>query len=281
MNLRLTICFLVLFLFCSTFVKGAEEREQIYTLCFPEDRAVGQIIIDNRVTKANPVKEARGKIKIKAKTVGLKVHDEESDLSFFKNCGDGQIIHKLILNGTRIDNDDLIYLKYLPNLKNLDLSHTSVGDAGLKHLKNLKKLEVLSLGGNWCEEYTEITDLGIKILAESLPQLTELNLICLGISSKMIPDLNNIKHLEALNICSYELKGENIKRLQKHPSLHRLTLCEIKDLSVEDLQEFQNLRELYLYNIPNFSSGAGKETSDLVRLRKVLPKCKIEQDIVN
>jgi|GEM_PF-3472567 len=54
--------------------------------------------------------------------------------------------------------EDLIRLSYLDNLSLLDLSPTSVSDAGLRHLKDLTNLERLDLG------YTSISDTGLGYL---------------------------------------------------------------------------------------------------------------------
>ena len=59
--------------------------------------------------------------------------------------------------------DDLVYLKDLPNLRFLNLTNTQITDAGLVHLEPLKQLQTVGLTG------TQVTDTGVRKLQESLP----------------------------------------------------------------------------------------------------------------
>jgi hypothetical protein len=54
-------------------------------------------------------------------------------------------------------------LKALPQLRNLDISHTKITDAGLEYLKGFSQLQELGLMG------TKTTDDGKKSLLKSLP----------------------------------------------------------------------------------------------------------------
>ena len=84
-----------------------------------------------------------------------------------------QQLQELDLTRTRIEGPGLVNLKELPSLRMLFLNETKVDDSGVAHLKGLKTLELLGLSG-------------IKITDTSLGQLrglTELKkLFCLGTS---------------------------------------------------------------------------------------------------
>src|SRR5437868_1486652 len=68
-------------------------------------------------------------------------------------------IVRVDLEGTRTGDADLVLLKSLPRLRDLDLSKTAVTDAGLVHLKDLKQLEHLALGA-----LSRVTDAGLEQL---------------------------------------------------------------------------------------------------------------------
>ena len=62
----------------------------------------------------------------------------------------------------RLHDDDLVYLKDLPQLQNLNLENTSITDAGLEHLESLRQIEAITLTG------TQVTDDGVRKAAGSL-----------------------------------------------------------------------------------------------------------------
>lgn len=61
---------------------------------------------------------------------------------------------------------DLIHLKELKKLRELDLSATNITDAGLEHLKGLRGLRSLRL------QSTKVTDDGVNRLRRARPELT-------------------------------------------------------------------------------------------------------------
>jgi Leucine-rich repeat (LRR) protein len=56
------------------------------------------------------------------------------------------------LYGTKVTDEDLVHLKALPRLRNLDLRGTQITDAGLEHIKGLARLTGLDL------QATQISD---------------------------------------------------------------------------------------------------------------------------
>ena len=69
----------------------------------------------------------------------------------------------LYLTVSKITDAGLVYLKELMKLQELSLAMTQVTDAGLVHLKGLTNLRVLHLNG------THVTDTGVKDLQQALP----------------------------------------------------------------------------------------------------------------
>jgi hypothetical protein len=59
-------------------------------------------------------------------------------------------------------------LEALPQLRDLDLAHTALTDAGLVHLYGLTQLETLSLGGGF--RPTALTEAGVAKLRAALPR---------------------------------------------------------------------------------------------------------------
>jgi hypothetical protein len=122
-------------------------------------------------------------------------------------------LEELNLSGTRVTDVGLPHLTPLTNLKYLILSETSVGDGGLVNLNGLKKLETLDLSE------TKITDAGVSQLA----LLTNLNDLRLGLATKDIytPGFNQIKHLR---FDAMHIGDRGVAHLGTMTSLQRLDL---------------------------------------------------------
>jgi hypothetical protein len=84
----------------------------------------------------------------------------------FEHLGKLTRLTYLNLESTRCTDDDVVLLKPLANLIDLDLGYNpGVTDAGLRHLTGLKKLAGLRLYG------TKVTDDGVADLKKALPKL--------------------------------------------------------------------------------------------------------------
>jgi hypothetical protein len=72
-----------------------------------------------------------------------------------------------------LDNADLAslspHLAALPELRELDLVHTSITDQGLQNLKSLTQLKVIQLGDSW-GAHRGVTRDGVEELRKALPQ---------------------------------------------------------------------------------------------------------------
>jgi Leucine-rich repeat (LRR) protein len=83
-------------------------------------------------------------------------------------------LREMILHGTRLKDDDLLYVARLPNLRTLELEETLVTDAGFAHLKSASKLEEVCLRGMQEDPDTaqvRVTEVAIHDLEKALPKL--------------------------------------------------------------------------------------------------------------
>lgn len=92
-----------------------------------------------------------------------------------------------------LKNEDLIHLKKLTQLKNLDLSYSSITDEAIPIINELTSIQVLNLTG------TQISDKGLKML--SLPKLYYLELNHTNISNDGLARLE--KRCPRLHMASF------------------------------------------------------------------------------
>jgi Leucine-rich repeat (LRR) protein len=129
------------------------------------------------------------------------------------------------------------HLRGLPELRELDLSMTSIGADGIPPLEELPKLRVLALGNGG-------------------PQSRD----------KMLPAVRMLKHLEKLRLASLTGDGDaELDHLADMPQLTELDLYGLKltDQSLEKLAGLKNLRYLGL-------SGKGITDKGLLTLRPLV-----------
>jgi Leucine-rich repeat (LRR) protein len=89
------------------------------------------------------------------------------------------------------------------NLKSLELCYSSVRDSQLVHLKNLPMLEELNL------DSCLVGDLGVFHLVEVMPNLTSLDLADNDISDASMSMLAELKHIRRLSLfyCNISMRG--------------------------------------------------------------------------
>lgn len=131
----------------------------------------------------------------------------------------GQVI-VLLLESTRLTDDELAHVSGLTNLEHLVLSPpmaretNRVTNRGLVHIKSLRHLLRLDLGG------TQITDAGL-VQIEGLTSLTKLDLSGIKITDAGLLHLRGLARLEHLNLRDTritdsgiaQLRGRNLKSL--------------------------------------------------------------------
>ena len=110
------------------------------------------------------------------------------------------------------------YLQDLASLIILDVSQTSITDAGLRKLTRLTNLEDLRFGG------TKVSDAGVD-------------------------SLKDMKYLKTIEVWGTRMSDRGfIRLLEEHPSLEDLNFnsCKISDAALERLQSHQALKSLSL-----------------------------------
>lgn len=136
--------------------------------------------------------------------------------------------------GTKVTNRDLVHLRKLPRLENLDLTetrvtsaglenirdathlvylglwNTKVGDMGLEHIKHLKNLRALVLDG------TKVTDEGLERLSELTNLDDWLGLCGTAVTDSGLKHLTNLRHLHHLNLRRTDVTELGVQGLKMH-----------------------------------------------------------------
>ena len=147
----------------------------------------------------------------------------------------------LDLSKSSIDDAGLARLGNLYGLKWLDLSHTKVTDAGLASLSSFGNLEHLELSA------TQVTDRGVRAL-RSLPHLNSLGLDSCQITDEAAQELAGIPELACLNLERTQVTDRSVAVLVKLPHLSWLNLvhCKVTDAGAAHLLEVEKLETIGL-----------------------------------
>jgi hypothetical protein len=156
------------------------------------------------------------------------------------------------------DDDSLLPLPRLPNLRGLNLTQASFRGDGLEHLK---QIEVLHLTG------TEVDDDALAKLA-GLRHLKILSLADTEVTGAGLRHLAGLTSLEELWLWGTPTGDEGVRHLASLPNLRRLHLgYDVTDASVPLLKQFTRLEYLSLES---------EVTEDGVKqLQAALPNCVI------
>lgn len=114
----------------------------------------------------------------------------------------------LVLNGTRIGDDELRHIAGLSNLRKLALNGTAVTDAGLAHLSGLAKLETLNLND------TQIGDAGLQHVT-GLVNLRGINLFNTQVTDGGLVHLSELTKLEWVWLNHTQVTAEGVAKLQQ------------------------------------------------------------------
>jgi hypothetical protein len=133
------------------------------------------------------------------------------------------------LEGQTFNNEDLAKLKAIRNLTLLNLSKSSISDAGLVHIGKLDTLLSLNL------KKTAITDDGLV-------------------------HLGSLKKLEDLDLSKTNINGRGLSHLKKLSKLKDLELqnTNVDDNCIDDLAAIKTLEDVHLYNTNVTEQGARK-----------------------
>ena len=124
------------------------------------------------------------------------------------------------------------YLSGMAELRELDLTNTTIGNEGLEHLKGLTNLETLNL---WS---TRIDDSGLVHL-ESLPNLKWLKLDQCNVGDKGMKSVGKLANLEYLHIGSTQVTDDGLKSLYGLKKLKELVLTFVSGVSDSGVEELQ------------------------------------------
>jgi hypothetical protein len=118
----------------------------------------------------------------------------------------GRTVGTADLHGCRVDDDWLVCLQDLPDLRQLDLSGTRVTDAGMAHLASLHQLRGLNLN------MTQVGDAGLRSLA-GLSELRELGLAACRVTDAGLDALQSVPRLERVNLHGTHVTEQGLRRL--------------------------------------------------------------------
>jgi hypothetical protein len=159
----------------------------------------------------------------------------------------------------KLTNNDLRWLKALPDLTSLYIESTPITDAGLVDVAAITKLDVLSLSR------TRITDAGLKTVSR-LRELRYLMLVDTAITDAGLADIAKLEKLRFLSLGITKISDAGLQKISGLPNLTSLNLGETKfdDAWIPTLRSFPRLKELWLGSTAISDAGLaelGKLTS--------------------
>lgn len=148
----------------------------------------------------------------------------------------------LKLSGTRVKGKGFAAVQNMSKLKCLNLSWTPVTDDGLKYVSGLSELEVLII-----HKGEHVTDAGLKYLS-GLNRLDVLALAGTAVTGSGIVHLKELPHLAVLNLSETPLTSGPLVHLIPVKSLKLLDLhgTTITDDAIEHLQHMDQLELLII-----------------------------------
>ncbi|HMC10002.1 MAG TPA: hypothetical protein VKH44_01880 [Pirellulaceae bacterium] len=154
------------------------------------------------------------------------------------------------LEGCFFPDSLLAVLHDLPRMKQLQLGHSKVSDAGLRHLRGLDSLESLTL------IQTNIGDAGLVHL-EDLRNLKSLTLNSSLVTDAGMRSLGRLQSLEQLDLESTQVGNAGLEQLGRLVNMKRLLLSSTKttDAGLVHLSGLSNLVELSLADNPISDAG--------------------------
>ncbi|MDA1275819.1 MAG: hypothetical protein O2960_17515 [Verrucomicrobia bacterium] len=187
-------------------------------------------------------------------------HVADSDLEGFSALSK---LTDLSLEGTRVGDAGMLFLKDLHELEWLNVYQTQMGDEGLRHISGLKRLKHLPVGG------TRITDAGLAYL-KKLENLQYLGLRDTSITDRGLENLTGMTNLVGLHLGGTAVTSEGLRHLTPLVKLERLWLDQtvVGDECLPVLLSFQMLRELHI-------AGTRLTGEGILKLRRDLVACRI------
>lgn len=206
--------------------------------------------------------------------VALNVNEEEgsivdaADLEYVRFLTELRLVD---LDHFQFNDVEAEPLRYLKKLEFLSLISLKLTDAGVQHLSDMKRLRSLRLCGNG------ISDEGLRVISQ-LTSLEELDLVRfhrVGLKPGQITD-DGFHHLEALNklrklrLIGMGVSDKGVRRLKRLITLRELCLdgTDVTDASVDDFAALRNLEVLSVQQTAITEYG-------LEQIQRILPNCAI------
>ena len=175
-------------------------------------------------------------------------------------------ISMLTLGNCGLVDAEMVHLKAMPNLQQLGIFNTSIGDVGLKHISEVKQLNSLQI-----QNCGNLTDEGMKHLekCEAL-QYIELNSPLTG---ACFQSLGKIKTLTRIHSSGIKVTDADVKHLMSLPKFEELGLHLnlITDVGLETLSQIKTLNGVNV-------KGSKVTAAGVKKFRAALPECKVTSD---
>jgi Leucine-rich repeat (LRR) protein len=130
-------------------------------------------------------------------------------------------LQALLLNGTKIRDDQLQALHNMDRLSSLVLNSNPITAAGLRRIEGLKQIADLHLAE------TEVSDAGLDSVAK-LPKLSILNLSKTKVTDEGLKKLQSLPELANLLLDETAVTDAGLKTIAQFPALKRLSLSKSK-----------------------------------------------------
>ena len=158
------------------------------------------------------------------------------------------------------------HLGGLPNLRDLNLYRSSIGDDGLKHLTGLKNLRRIPMGE------TKVTDQGLKVIS-GMTQLEYVGVRGNNVTDAGLVHLKGLTNLTGLYLGETKVTDAGLKHIAGLTRLRTLYMDQmnVTDAGLEHLYGLTDLRQLYLSKTKTTAAGRA-------RLKEALPDLSISDD---
>ncbi len=185
------------------------------------------------------------------------------------------IIHLTYVGIASLGVTDLTGIEYLANLRDLNISNDSVGNAGLEHLSGLTRLQWLSCENCWIDDLSPLTGLttlsSLDIDANPVGDISALaglsRMTYLSANNTQLTDISPLAGFPEL-IYAY-LAGNQISDLSPLLELTNLYWLDLGSNLISDISPLVNLdavRYMYLYSNQISNLSALQDLSSIYRL---------------
>ena len=197
-------------------------------------------------------------------------------------------VNKVNLREGEVDNDLLVHIGALKELRRLDLSDAAIDDEGIRQLVHLPLREL------WLQN-TNLTDDSAASISQ-MQSLDFLQLNATSLSDSFLRQLAALPELESLGLRGTGVTSAGMQFLARHPRLKDLDVysTEVDDSGVAHLVACQSLVDVglsmtkitdavfeYLDKLPNLTNvdlnaNRSVTTEAVLEFEKSHPKCDIE-----